>query len=242
MRRLPLSVGIVAFSVALLDLPSIAQTDSFDTPRKRKVVDLGPSEYSPGRVRNALSCWYFPKFIVKQLDMGQKGAERLSILPVANGTTPTCTLAHEDKERVIEAREWSGYFKGVKGQFVFFDADDGIDGGLPFAIYDSRTGGKLFQDSVFRDVYFSHTQDGHLSLKYLRVVAGDCSLPRDKTACWQQIRKNLNLKTELLPTCTGYTSDITETWSTVAYPVEVTFFPEPSIVPQNGKVMCWPVD
>lgn len=51
--------------------------------------------------------------------------------------------------KVIRYPEWVGYFKGAKGNLVFFDADDGINGGMPFVVYDSKTGKSVFKDSYY---------------------------------------------------------------------------------------------
>jgi hypothetical protein len=125
---------------------------------------------------------------------------------------------------------------------VFFNADDGTNRGLPFAVYDSRTGKRIFEDSAFADLDFSRTPDGHMSLRYLRVVAGDCSLPRDKSACWDKFRKRLGLESASMPSCTEYDKEGANAWdSVIAYPVEVVLFPQSSIKPLLGPVKCWPV-
>jgi hypothetical protein len=51
----------------------------------------------------------------------EKGAEWLSIVPSAQ---VACDRGHEEHEKVYTT-EWSGYFRGVKGTVVFFDASDG---------------------------------------------------------------------------------------------------------------------
>lgn len=59
---------------------------------------------------------------------------------------------------------WSGYFKGVRGNYIFFDGDDGYDGGVPFAIYDGTNAQKLFEDSVrgdFQDLRLTQTSIGY---------------------------------------------------------------------------------
>ena len=51
----------------------------------------------------------------------EKGAEWLSIVRSAQ---VACDRGHEEHEKVYTT-EWSGYFRGVKGTVVFFDASDG---------------------------------------------------------------------------------------------------------------------
>jgi hypothetical protein len=73
------SLGHVAALLLVVGAPvfaSDASADSFDAPLEKKVVDFGPSPYYSGRnVRVKLSCFFFPTFMVKEYDAGQKGAE-----------------------------------------------------------------------------------------------------------------------------------------------------------------------
>ena len=235
--------------------PAVAQTDSLDVPLKTEVVELGRSPYTSGTIE--LSCYRYRTFTVKQYsDPGLKGAEWLSIVPARVTTAPQCTKAHTADEKVIVDPEWHGYFKGAKGNFVIFHAEDGVNGGMPFVIYDSRTGKQLFQDSYFEasmwnrkfpnspfnDIRVNITTDEQALLKYLRVEGTDCDLHSESSACWGQVRKKFGVKSAQVPRCSGY-KQITTRWSSaVAYPVEVSLFPQPSIKTIEGPVKCWPVD
>jgi len=253
-------IGRIAVLLLVLSAPgisSVASADSFDAPLKKKVVHFGLSPYYPGgNVRIRLSCYFYPAFMVKEYDEGQKGAEWLTILAIEKGAGPACTRSHALGERIIEGAGWSGYFKGAKGNLVFLGAADGTDGGIPFAIYDSRTGTKIFEDSAYessiwnqkvKDSPFNHIRvstapSGKFSLSYLRVVQADCDLYREKVACWEQVRKKFELKSAQMPVCSGY-KDISDRWvSALAYPVTVFLFPEPVIKTISGPVKCWPVD
>jgi hypothetical protein len=255
---------LLAFSLAFN--PSLISqrqpTASFDAPLKKKVVDFGPSPYYPSgarRIRVKLSCFFYPAIIVKEYDEGQKGAEWLAIAPIKEGIIPSCVRSHSTGERVIEGAEWSGYFSGVKGNLAFFDADDGTNGGIPFVVYDSITGKKVFEDSAYNSLMWkmgvkiedsafntlrvSNDQVRGVSLKYLRVVEAGCDLNKEKTPCWERIRKKLEVKTAQMPICTGYEhimADSSE--SALAYPVEVLLSPQPVINTIPGPVKCWPVD
>jgi hypothetical protein len=224
-------------------------------PLKKKVVDFGPSPYVRG-YRVKLSCYFYRTLVVMEHDEGQKGAEWLAIVPIQNGAAPKCIQPVGQGEKIIEAGEWSGYFKGVKENLVFFDAADGADGGIPFAVYDSGTGKKIFEDSAYEvkwakkkvvDAPFNRlqvkkTSDGRLSLKYVRVVEADCDLHTEKTACWQKVRDKLELKNAQAPVCSDYKGKPTPWVSAVAYRVEVFLFPQPSTKAIAGPVKCWPVD
>lgn len=244
--------------VLALPRPIAAQADSFDVPAKKKTVlyELSPY-YSPSRnVRIRLSCFSYSTFMVKEYDEGQKGAEWLAIVPAEKGASPPCTRSHAVGERVIKYPEWSGYFKGAKGNLVFFHASDGIDGGMPFVVYDSRTGKKLFKDyycdstmwtakaeeSPFNQIRISSSSDGQVSLTYLRVKRTDCDLHRAKATCWERVRNKLGLMSTQTPVCSGYKDVKAPYPSSIAYPVEVTLFPRPSAKNVDGPVKCWPVD
>lgn len=235
----------------------VAQTGPLDPPLKKRIEYLGPSPYYPGgTVRSKLTCYFYPAVMVKEYDEGQKGAEWLAIVPNNRRAAPKCIRSHVPGERVIEGSEWRGYFKGVKGNLVFFNDSDGIDGGLPFVVYDARAGQKIFQDSAYDSTMWSRkvqdspfnqlrvnrTRGGQVSLKYLRVVEANCDLQTEKASCWEQVREKLELKTAEMPACSGYERILTRRESSVAYPVEVLLFPQPATKTIAGPVKCWPVD
>lgn len=131
----------VAFSLASSQrlLSQIQSADSFDEPLKKKVVYFGPSPDDPGgNVRVKLSGYFYSTFVVKEYDEGRKGAERLAIVPVEKNATPECTPSHAPDEKVIEKPEWGGYFRGAKGNLVFFYAADGVKIGFVFGKLSSR--------------------------------------------------------------------------------------------------------
>lgn len=234
----------------------VGSADSFDVPLKKNVVDFGPSPYMRG-YRNRLSCYFYLTFVVMEYDEGQKGAEWHAIVPIQNGIAPACIEPDKPGQKIIK-HEWGGYFKGVKENLVFFDAADGTDGGIPFAVYDSGTGKKIFEDSAyesrgsrgykkvvdasFNRLRFSKTSDGRLSLRYLRVIEADCDLHAEKAACWQKIKKELGLKNAQVPICTDYEGKPAPWPSAIAYRVEVSLYPQPSTSRVAGPVECWPVD
>jgi hypothetical protein len=186
----------------VLALVSLSCADSFDKPLSKKTVDLGPSPSSP-ETRAKVTCYFFAKFMVKQVDMGDKGAARLAIVPVTRGVAPGCTRMQGKTEKVISAKEWTGYFKGVKNDFVFFDADDGVNGGVAFAIYEAKTAKKIFEDSASGPLEFATSQGQQLSLRYLRVVDGECPVPKEGAACRERIRQKMGVENVALamPDC-----------------------------------------
>jgi hypothetical protein len=233
-----------------------AQTDraipdeGFDKPVKKTVVDLGPSPYyrPTQHVRKKLTCYYYSAFAVKQYDEGQKGAEWLSIVPLAHAG---CTLMHSEGEKVLTWPEWGGYFRGVKDTVAIFDAPDGQDGGMPFAVFDVRTGRKLFEDSSLLDYYQKeqHIKNGFritsgadkiTRLTYLRVVRAGCNLRKERADCWNKIRAEFGITQGDIPVCTRYEQADWE--SAIVYPVFVLLTDSPQIKAEDGPVFCWPTD
>ena len=262
MSKIPrLLIALVSVFLSLGLSPTLfSQTsaaDSFDKPLKKIVMDLGPSPYSPGgKVRVKLSCYSYPTFVIKQYDEGEKGAEWIAIIPTTKGALPPCTRGAAAGERRIDGAEWSGYFKGAKDNLVFIDGADGVDRGLPFVVYDSTTGVKLFEDSAYavamgnskanelpaKALRVSRAADGHLHLRYLRVVEAGCDLHLEKAPCWERARNKFELKSTELPVCSGYAGISDREVSAIAYPVEVVLLPKPSIHAVAGPTKCWPVD
>jgi hypothetical protein len=256
-RRL-FSILLVGLSVTAFASTTFA--DSFDVPLKKKVVDFGLSENNPPggqHFRVKLYCFFYPNFLIKEYDNeGEKGAEWVAIVPIQKGTVPACVRTQANGERTFKLPEWSGHFKGVKGNLVFLNDPDGTDGGMPFTIYDFRTGNKIFRDSAydsgmwtkkpasspFNHLKFRGAQDSDLTMTYLRVVEADCDLHTEKTACWEQVKKKLDLKRAGMPVCTGYENISSRYVSALAYPVEVSLFPQPVTTTVPGPVKCWPVD
>ena len=231
--------------------------DGMDKPIKKEVVDFGPSPYYPaGRVRIKLTCYFYAKLMVKQYDAGQKGAEWLSFTPIQKAGAPVCVESHGPGEKVIDGGEWSGYFRGVKGNLVFLDAADGTDLGIPFAVYDSVTRKKIFEDSaydsrienreveqsLFNRMRVATAADGTVILKYLRVADAGCDLHAKKVTCWEDVRKKFDLKNLQPPVCVRYKNLPTAWESAIAYPVESSLSVKPETKTIAGPIRCWPAD
>jgi hypothetical protein len=234
--------------------------ESYDKPLRETVLDLGPSPYvtwSRSESRIHLFCSYYSTFMVKQLnDPGVKGTIWVTIVPILNGDVPKCRRLHGSTERFIAKLSWT--FIGAKGSLLFLEAADGSSGGMPFRILDVKTGKKVFEDSKWgtHPLDFVQTPDGKISLRYLRVVEGDCSVPKDGVSCWSKFRTRYGLKGETAPNCTGYRIDGEKEWtvgdegvppaeigspSAIVYPVKVKLFPRPSIQAVPAPVECFPV-
>jgi hypothetical protein len=193
--------------------------------------------------------------MVKQVDSGQKGAELLAIVPLHAGAASKCSDKVAPDEMKID--DWSGYFKGAKGDFVFFDGDDGYNGGLPFGVYDSRTGRKIFEDSArsgrnavrrsdepspFKNLRVITDGHGMVLLRYVRVIPTDCDLQTERTTCWKTVKAKFGLTPSSAPTCSGYEHILIRMESVLAYPVHVSLSAPPIVKAVNGPIKCWPID
>ncbi|MGA3011430.1 MAG: hypothetical protein ABSD72_14320 [Terracidiphilus sp.] len=224
------------------------QEGSFDEPLRKVVVDLGVSEYSAGNnpEHSEVRCNFYPGFVVKELDLKQEGDEWISIAPISASNPPPCTQENSGNEIVIKPQDWSGYFAGVKGNFVFLNAEDGFNGGYPFGIFDASTGKKLFEDSreSGKEEKLRFVSDGRgLVLRYQRIDVAECSIPEKKGECWEQIMRKAGLNSQPLPVCSGYGGNIDETAnSVVSYAVEVSLLPGFERRLLSGPIHCWPGD
>jgi hypothetical protein len=226
---------------------SAANAESFDKPLQEKVIDLGRSQYLM-RSDNShvkLTCSYYPKFMVKQLDdPGNKGALWIAIVPSRPGHIAGCTRRHAPEDMVF--KNWDGYFGGVKRDLVFLYDSDGTNGGIGFAAFDSKTEAKIFSDSVrlggrFDELDFVYVSDRQITLRYLRVVSGDCSVPKYASACWSKFQEQSGLRLAPIPTCDYHGEDLGVP-SVIAYPVEVSLFPKPTTKAIGYPVKCWSPD
>ena len=263
-------------SVSFLALTTLAFAGSFDKPLSKKSVDLGPSESNPPgslepKTHGKVTCYYYPGFMVKEVDLGEKGAERLAIVP-AGKTATSCTRARSKTEKVVNPDEWSGYFKGVKGDLVFFDADDGWNGGIGFVVYDAMTMKKIYEDVALGELTFSDDRGSNV-IAYTRVVDAGCNLPKEQAACWSSIQKKLSLEAGAVPDCkAGYEKSAqamakarcsgtpkadpqcmakelslarqqaNDASSVISYPVSVVLSPNPVVSRVAGNIRCWPSD
>ena len=197
--------GAIALLGAGIGLPERALAESlYDHPMEIRHVSLKPDPFNP-QVKREVSCFTYPHFVVKQVDLGEVGADRLSIIPAVSGRTPPCRQAKERNEYVIPGDSWSGYFKGVKSDYAFFDAADGTNGGLGFMVFRVSGKKKLFEDMAEKDIQSIEIKDGTLKLRYQRVFASRCSVVTGGPACRDIVVKEAGVASGSLSSCVnGY--------------------------------------
>ena len=257
--------------LSLFLLVSLGWGQTFDKPVRKQRVNLRRTpDQTTDRAR--VTCYFFPNFMVKEVDMGEVGAERLGIVPVKPQSTGKCVRARDKEEVVIPAEQWSGYFMGVKNGYVFFSGDDLWNGATPFAIFDASTGKKLFEDSAAKEISFVTRPDQAIAMRYLRVVSDDCFILKD-AGCWQRMAAKYGLDNTAAPDCgKGYEASAEsmakgrctaqraplatcpkkerplalkqalDSPSVISYPVEVELGATPTAKPTGAAVGCWPAD
>lgn len=249
-RALLLAVSIAA---------SYGRAESFDTPLHKTVLDLGRSQYlmSNDNRHVTVTCSYYSHFMVKEKnDPGVKGAELIALSPVLPGSRPKCLEALQPNEKEFaqwsdEDKKfvtWNGYFAGVKRDLIFLEWPDGDDNsGIPFAAFQSDAKTILFEDSVTllaggrRDINFLPAPGNQIVLRYLRVTNANCSIPKSSESCWKKLQEQTGLLHSPIPKCSDYKgNEAGKVPSVIAYPVEVSLYPKPSMHAVGGPVRCYP--
>jgi hypothetical protein len=229
------TIFLTALSL-LISLPNIAlaEVSIFDKPLKIKTISLGVSPDRSDSYEMMVTCQYFKDFMIKEVNLGEKGAAQLSILPVTSKNQfPTCQRKNVPQEYIIN--DWAGYFKGVKARYVFFDAADGINRGVGFAVFDGHNSKKIFDDVIKGNFKTIEVDGSQLSLRYKRVYQAPCSMITEGQACWDKIRKETGLRKSLRPDCAADSV-------VMAYDVQVSVRPSKTTINpiEDNKLDCWP--
>lgn len=181
----PGATSALAKTTAAKPAPAKAKAASvYDAPLKTLKVTLPANEVG---AKPKVTCSIYAHFMVKQVDDGEVGAAQLSIVPLAPGAKPVCQRKNVPGEKVVDPKDWSGYADGVKGDYVFFSADDGVNGGLGFAIVAAGTGKKLFDDAAVGKLKAVTLAGDVLTVRYARSYSAECSVPHDGASCWSKI-------------------------------------------------------
>ena len=201
MRAMSMLFGATALLGAGLGFPERAVAESlFDHPLKIRHVSLKADPLNP-QAKRVVSCFTYPQFVVKQVDLGEVGADRLSIIPAAPGKATPCRREKEQNEYVIQGDTWSGYFDGVKSDYVFFDAADGTNGGVGFMVFRVSDKRNLFEDTTEKGIRSLEIKDGTLQLRYQRVFAAKCSVVTVGAACRDAVMKETGVASASLSSC-----------------------------------------
>lgn len=220
-------------------------TGQFDRATRAE-VELAEANTGFDR-KGKLTCLRYPNFALKELDLGEKGAAGIYI---ASSEGP-CQL-NPTLDRKIED-DTAGYLWGAVGPYAFFRGADGWNGGMPFVVYDARTGSRLTEDVIAGEFSLLSLAGEELTLRYRRTFAASCSLLAAPDACAATIRKELGLAADRpLPDCRpayqpaidadpNAAKDI-EAWpSVIDYPVERKLSSSgTTFVAADGDLTCRP--
>jgi hypothetical protein len=177
-------------------------TTGTDTPQKLERVDLPPrcALCPPGRI----TCAHYATFSVREVDLGDVGAEVLAIAPrEPKRPLPACTRERMPGEVSVTggAENFFGYFEGARGPYVLFRSEERRAGALGFAVYDGATGQRVFTDAAVGPVRLLGG-GGHVGLAFQRFSIASCSPLAGGDACWQRIRAELGVG-DPPPDCAG---------------------------------------
>jgi hypothetical protein len=194
--------------------------------------------------------------VKEQNDPGLKGAGLIALAPVQPGHFPKCLQSLQPAEKRFSEwyeedkkfEAWNGYFAGVKRDLVFLERADGDENsGMPFAAFELDAKTKFFEDSVTllaggrRELNFLPSHSSKLILRYLRVASAGCSIPKSGESCWRKLQGQTSLTRSPMPKCTDYKGkEAGMAASVIAYPVEVSLYPKPSMRAVGGPVRCSP--
>ena len=194
-----------------------------------------------------LTCLRYPNFALKELDLGEKGAAGIFIAP----SEGPCQLNPALDRRIDD--ESAGYLWGAVGPYAFFRGADGWNGGMPFVVYDARTGARLMEDVLAGEFSALALVGEELTLRYRRTFAAECSLIAAPESCSATLRKELGLSADRpMPDCrAAYQPAIDadpdaaksmEAWpSVIDYPVERRLSNDgTSFVAIEGDITCRP--
>ncbi|KQS93809.1 MULTISPECIES: hypothetical protein [unclassified Rhizobium] len=221
-----------------------APVDPFDKPAANETVKL-PTDPQYPSAEPKVTCSRYADFMVKQVDLGEVGAEKLSL----QAADAPCERESAG-ERLI-SDDLAGYFLGAAGSYAFFQAADGWNGGLPFVVFDAKTATKLFDTAMAIESLSAVEVDEHgLSLEFVRNLTTSCSLYADTDACSKRIGEETGLDAARLPDCKDvyeaemkrtpdYADAIKALPSVIEYPVALRWAANAvTITPRDGATRC----
>ncbi|MCV3768500.1 hypothetical protein [Rhizobium sp. TRM95796] len=170
------------------DIKDDGPPSKFDAPLFIDTEPLPADKANPD-IQPQVNCYRFPGYMVKEVDLGEKGAESLSIAP----QTAACKKDAGKDEKPVKD-ETAGYFLGSKGKFVFFQAPDSVNGGLPFVVYDQSAMKRLFEDAFAGQDFYDIAVDGDkITLTFDRVYSASCSLYSGDATCLGEVKRATGL-------------------------------------------------
>src|ERR1035437_947655 len=98
MSRLFAATALLGASIGMPECAVAAHL--YDHPLEVRHVNLKADPLNPQGKRK-VSCFTYPQFVVKQVDLGEVGADRISIVPAVSGKATPCRQKLEANEYAI---------------------------------------------------------------------------------------------------------------------------------------------
>lgn len=226
------------------------QSPVFETPSKKVVFPLPVDKVNP-QAKRTRTCYYYPSATVEEIDLGEVGADRQFLIPATpHGAPPARDGRPADTAAATEVT-WGGYYRGKQGNAFFFDAGDGVNKGMPFAVF-SLQGAKLLADSHDGNGFSAVRVDpAGLAVQYRRVWAASCSLYADPAGCWKTIVAQTGLPADARPDCRAayeaemarlpkYAASTAKSESVISYEAEAhATAQKTTFAARPGPVRCW---
>lgn len=160
-----------------------ATADVFDEPLTVDETALEPDPQNPD-VERKVFCYRYKDFAVKEVDWGEKGAQRLALM----APDAACEEKQHASERPL--KDFEGYYLGATGDYVFFSWSDGFNGGMPFSVFKIADLSLVTEDSFAGDTFEQiEKTDSGLVVTYQRVYSAECSLYLDGGNCPDLVKK-----------------------------------------------------
>ena len=250
-------IGLALLGLALGSAPVWAQlpASGLDRPITDQTVNLPTAA---GDTPSTVHCVTYPQFVVRERHEGDDiGMESVALLP--RKPSAACTAEPVAGERVLEHQGME--LLGAVGGFVLLIWPDGANDATEFSVFDAASGRKLHGDSMKDDdaglisAHLTPDRQG-LELRFIRVVAGPCSLVTGGAACWARFATTPGIPPDVASrpapeaACTlAYqkarllTRRDQEDPSVVAFPITVRITPgTPASLGPAGAMACWPAE
>ena len=180
----------------------------YDKPLRVRHVPLPLP--SSGERKPMVTCYYYPRLMIKEVDLGELGAEEDTSTYIPKGQPdPLCRREKAKDETVMSSSGY--YFEGVKDNYAVFSFPDGANGAFGFCIL--GTGGEKllgFAAAVIRSVELllpaedpdaRPWHENPVVLRYQTAYLAPCSLRLDESKCWEIIKRATGLAGDAAPDC-----------------------------------------
>ena len=235
---------IFYFSLAFSSY-SFADKSIFDVPKSQSKISVGKSQDAKGQIQ--FDCWNYTQFALVQIsDPALIGAKEV-ILRYKTRKADLCAKEFIGKSLKLNL-DGTYYFKGVVGNYLFFDGADSFGGQLSFIVTSAKDGKTVLSsrrdDNKSMEVMM--VKNGTPALRYYKTLKITCPLAKDGQNCWQKILKENEIPASAKlsePECKS--SFLKEKSSLdnpalVSVPVVIRNLSKPKIVFTAGNPSCEP--